>query len=232
DGLAMLARLHGLELGKALDAAAQLLATVLGQDADILPTEAEAETGARVFGDAAYGAGELLKWSDDNRIHNGLKVQPAPSVKGHFSKDRFQVDLDRGTVTCPAGNTAPIHARHSKRHIIGTATFGAACGDCPLRAQCTSAADGRRIAIGPHEKYPADPGDLGVAAVARRDIGGGDDLAVGVDRDVSLIAIEPPGLGLAPVMILAMARTRGRSDGRANRRACSIGLVVCVGTDR
>lgn len=124
--------------------------------ADILPSEAEAEAEAetRVFGDAAYGAGELLKCLDDNGIHNGVKVQPSPAVKGHFSKDRFGIDLDAMSVTCPAGETVPIRPRAGTR-VAGAASFGAACIRCPLRAQCTSASDGRTITVGPHEKHLA-----------------------------------------------------------------------------
>ncbi|WP_159851071.1 hypothetical protein [Nocardia sp. CY41] len=64
-----------------------------------------------MFGDAAYGAGELLKLLDDNGVRNLIKVQPSPSVKGHFSKDRFTIDLNTRTVRCPAAVTAPIAAR-------------------------------------------------------------------------------------------------------------------------
>lgn len=47
--------------------------------ADILPAEAEdGYGGPAVFGDAAYGAGELLKRLDDNGIHNLIKVQASP----------------------------------------------------------------------------------------------------------------------------------------------------------
>jgi hypothetical protein len=59
-----------------------------------------------------------------------------------FTKDQFTVNLDDDTVTCPVGTTADI--RHG-RDGDGTATFAAACTDCPLRAHCTSAADGRSI---------------------------------------------------------------------------------------
>jgi hypothetical protein len=118
--------------------------------ADLLPSEAEAEAAA-VYGDSAYGAGVLLKTLDDNGIRNQIKVQPSPSVKGHFSKDRFIIDLGQATATCPAGATAPIAAR-SGRHT-GIAHFAEACTDCPLRGQCTSAAGGRTITIGAHEKY-------------------------------------------------------------------------------
>jgi hypothetical protein len=127
--------------------------------ADILPSEAEAEAvvpvesaeQAAVYGDAAYGAGELLERLDNTDIHNGLKVQPPVSVKGHFPKDRFDIDLDAQTVTCPAGNTVPIRTRTTERHT-GQALFGLLCAACPLAAQCTTATDGRRITIGPYEK--------------------------------------------------------------------------------
>jgi Transposase DDE domain/Transposase domain (DUF772) len=102
-----------------------------------------------VYGDAAYGAGELLARLENAGIHAGIKVQPPPAPKGHFPKDRFTIDLRAGTVTCPAGITAPIQACNG-RHA-GTARFGAACRTCPLAAQCTTAPYGRTITIGPHE---------------------------------------------------------------------------------
>jgi len=39
----------------------------------------------------------------------------------------------------------------SRRGHLGQAAFGTACATCPLAAQCTTARDGRRITIGPHE---------------------------------------------------------------------------------
>jgi len=109
--------------------------------ADILPAEAEAEARPAVYGDAAYGAGELLARLDNNSIYNGLKVQPPARIKGHYGKDSFTIDLDAKTVTCPAGIVAGIRA-HGGRHA-GTAEFGAACADCQLRDGCTTAKAGR-----------------------------------------------------------------------------------------
>jgi hypothetical protein len=102
-----------------------------------------------VYGDAAYGSGELLEKVEQAGLHAGIKVQPPPAPKGHFPKDRFGIDLRAGTVTCPAGITAAIRVR-SGRHA-GAASFGAACRTCPLAAQCTTAPYGRTITIGPHE---------------------------------------------------------------------------------
>jgi hypothetical protein len=120
--------------------------------ADILPSETETETGdgAAVYGDAAYGAGELLARLDNANIHNGLKVQPPSAAKGLFSKDRFQVDLDAATVTCPAGRTTVIRTVNST-YRAGFAEFGPACATCPLAAQCTTATAGRTISISNHE---------------------------------------------------------------------------------
>ena len=102
-----------------------------------------------VYGDAAYGSGELIGRLDDAGIYNGIKCQPPAAVKGCFPKDRFAIDLDGKTVTCPAGVTVPIRPA-TGRHA-GTARFGAACRTCPLAAQCTGAKEGRTITIGPHE---------------------------------------------------------------------------------
>ena len=103
-----------------------------------------------VYGDAAYGSGELLERVEDAGIYTGIKVQPPAAIKGHFPKDRFAIDLDAKTVTCPAGVTVLIRAGGRDRHA-GEARFGAACRTCPLAARCTTAKDGRTIAIGPHE---------------------------------------------------------------------------------
>ena len=105
---------------------------------------------AAVFGDAAYGSGELVERVEDAGIYSGIKVQPPPAVKGHFPKDRFAIDPDGQAVTCPAGITAPIRASGRDRHA-GEARFCAACRTCPLAAQCTTAKGGRTITIGPHE---------------------------------------------------------------------------------
>src|SRR6266536_1538972 len=125
--------------------------------ADLLPagqasTGTGTDAGGRrpaVYGDAAYGSGELLEKIEEAGLHAGIKVQPPPAPRGHFPKDRFGIDLRAGTVTCPAGITAAIRAR-SGRHA-GAASFGAACRTCPLAAQCTTAPYGRTITIGPHE---------------------------------------------------------------------------------
>ncbi len=70
-----------------------------------------------------------------------------------FAKDRFGIDLEKDTVSCPAGHTAPIRRGKDR---AGTAHFGDACTGCPLREQCTKAAAERSVSVGPHEQQLAD----------------------------------------------------------------------------
>lgn len=75
------------------------------------------------------------------------KVPPVRNSRG-YSKDRFDIDPDAGTATCPAGHTTPI--RPACRGG-GRAHFGGFCNDCPLRTACTNSRSGRVVGIHPHE---------------------------------------------------------------------------------
>jgi len=103
-----------------------------------------------VYGDAAYGAGELLARLENAGADIKTKVQPPVAAGGRFGKDRFDIDLAAGTVTCPNGVTVALQARRKGRHAA-VATFGAACTSCPLAAGCTSSAEGRTITVGRYE---------------------------------------------------------------------------------
>ena len=120
-----------------------------GQDGGRVVAAAAGEGQPAVYGDAAYGSGELIERLDGAGVYNGIKCQLPAAVKGCFPKDRFTIDLGSKTVTCPAGVTVPIRPA-TGRHA-GTARFAAACRTCPLAAQCTTAKEGRTITIGPHE---------------------------------------------------------------------------------
>jgi hypothetical protein len=101
-----------------------------------------------VYGDAAYGAGALLADLEAAGAQIMAKVQPPVAPGGRFAKDRFAVDTEAGTVTCPADVVVPIRPAKAGG---GTAAFGAACSGCPLAAQCTIAKAGRVIRIGRYE---------------------------------------------------------------------------------
>ena len=110
--------------------------------------DAEPEPEPTVYGDSAYGSGPFLDHLAEAGINARCKTQPPTAAGGMFTKDAFAVDLQADTVTCPTQVTAAIR-RGAKGE--GVASFGPVCAQCPLRAQCTKARDGRRITVGRHE---------------------------------------------------------------------------------
>ncbi len=110
---------------------------------DLLTDEPEH---VEVLGDSAYGSG-AARATLGEAGHDTL-IKPIPlraPVPGGFTADDFTVNHDAGTVTCPNGLTRTVSPS-------GTATFGAACSGCPLRAQCTTNRRGRALTISEHEQ--------------------------------------------------------------------------------
>ncbi len=105
-------------------------------------------TGIAVYGDAAYGAGGLLELLEAAGADVMVKVQPPVNRNGLFAKDRFFIDLEALTVTCPNGVTVDLRPAAVGG---GTASFANACASCPLAPHCTTAAGGRTVNVGPHE---------------------------------------------------------------------------------
>ena len=107
---------------------------------ELLSEEHDART---VFGDSAYGTGEL----HDKLAATGhvAVIKPPvlrPAIPGGFTVDDFDIDTGARTVTCPAGHTVAIRAS-------GTASFARHCHRCPLRRRCTNARAGRVIRLHP-----------------------------------------------------------------------------------
>lgn len=111
-----------------------------------------AEESAVVYGDNAYGTGPMHERLEQAGIESKCKTQQPANCGGRFSKNEFDIDLEQDSVTCPAGNTAPIRRGTNG---AGSASFGPACAGCPLRDQCTTAAAGRTISVGVHEQQLA-----------------------------------------------------------------------------
>lgn len=88
---------------------------------------------ASVYGDNAYGTGGFHDRLERAGIESKCKTQQPANSGGRFSKNEFGIDLERESVTCPAGNTVPI-----RRGIngAGSANFGPVCAHCP----CVSSA--------------------------------------------------------------------------------------------
>lgn len=121
-------------------------------------TGASTTTGApsepvEVYGDASYGTAEVLVHLEAKGAVANVKVQAATAPEGHFTKEAFRIDLQGGTVTCPAGRLVQIRRRADGS---GLASFGAACASCPMAASCSKAKDGRAIRVHPHERLLLD----------------------------------------------------------------------------
>ena len=135
---------------------AELVDQVEGDSGAAAATPAAAAAGGppapTVYGDSAYGTGPLLASLAAVGIDPRVKIQAPVAPNGHFTKDRFRIDLAAGVVTCPAKRTAAIVYNPNPRHRHhGQASFGPACATCPLRGQCTSAQAGRTITITAYE---------------------------------------------------------------------------------
>jgi IS5 family transposase len=102
-----------------------------------------------VVGDCAYAGGDTREALEGAGFDVMAKVPAATNRDGRFTKDDFDVDIDAGTVTCPAGHTVVIRPAGGKTSKVN---FGAHCGGCPLRDRCTNSSAGRSIAIHRHEK--------------------------------------------------------------------------------
>jgi len=109
---------------------------------------AASEPGYEVYGDASYGTADLVETIEGAGAKANVKVQAAVAPDGRFSKDAFVVDLDAGTVCCPAGAIVAIRKAQDGG---GLAAFGVRCATCPQRSLCTANKEGRTIRIHPQE---------------------------------------------------------------------------------
>jgi Transposase DDE domain/Transposase domain (DUF772) len=104
----------------------------------------------RVLGDTAYGTGPVRAELAERAVEVLAPVPEAPVKPGRLGKREFTIDLQAGTVTCPAGQTARIRTEPSgQRRASFTKTT---CTGCPLRERCTTARGDRQILIAPDEE--------------------------------------------------------------------------------
>ena len=109
------------------------------------PQDARHDGGLDVYSDSAYGSGEARAACRDGGHDTVIKPKALrPAVSGGLTLDDLTINEDADTVTCPNGITRQMSQNR-------TVTFGAVCASCPLRAQCTTARDGRSMTIHPHE---------------------------------------------------------------------------------
>jgi transposase len=88
----------------------------------------------RLLGDTAYGTGPVRAELAEREVEVLAPVPEAPVREGRLGKHDFEIDIEAGTVTCPAGRVAAIRTQPSGARA---AVFRrAACRGCPLRSRC------------------------------------------------------------------------------------------------
>jgi hypothetical protein len=109
-----------------------------------LPAPPHEPTRPVVFGDASYGGADVLRKLDEAGIDVYTKVQQMGSRGGVYPQSAFEIDIEGETVTCPAGQTAPLWLSNdgSRR-----AKFAKRCSGCGLREACTKSKAGRTINV-------------------------------------------------------------------------------------
>jgi len=115
---------------------------------DLLAPLAEAEDKPEVLGDSAYADGATRDTLEAQGFSVTAKCPPVRNATGLFTKDRFDVNLETGTVTCPAGQRVTINPTSDGG---GRASFKVHCRACPMRRACTKSRAGRTITVHPHE---------------------------------------------------------------------------------
>jgi transposase len=164
-------RFEGHKAAVAVDTDSQLITAV-----DVLPGNAPDNTGAlelvkqseentgmeveETIGDCAYGDGATRQAFADAERTLIARV-PARPNKGYFPKEDFQIDLESGTCTCPAGVLTRVKCR-LESHPDGKGGWqrpwgfvfdAAVCGACALRAKCVASkkGKGRTVSLHPQE---------------------------------------------------------------------------------
>jgi len=95
----------------------------------------------RVIGDTAYGNVEVREQLEQRAIGVLAPLHTTGAVnEAILHKDRFAIDLETETVTCPQGKTTPIYKLRRSRPVADgrrVARFQRSdCEPCPLRSRC------------------------------------------------------------------------------------------------
>ena len=164
-------RFDGHKASVAVDTDSQLITAVdvlAGNASDnvgalAMVERSEGGTGSVVeetIGDVVYGDGVTRQVFADAGRPLVAKLPRRPDGK-RFPKEDFEIDLESGTCTCPAGHTTGrVYRIGSRRDRTGRLhekrgfRFDAAvCGGCALRHRCVAAGEGkgRTVSLHPQE---------------------------------------------------------------------------------
>jgi hypothetical protein len=121
-----------------------------GQAPLLLDVQPPERRPARILGDTAYGNGPVRAALAERDVQVLAPVPEGPLREGRLDKRDFTIDLQAGTVTCPAGELTQIRREPSGSR---RANFSAGvCGPCPLSARCCPTARRKQLLIAPEEE--------------------------------------------------------------------------------
>jgi hypothetical protein len=113
---------------------------------DAQPNERRPE---RVLGDTAYGNGPVRAELAERGVDVLAPVPEGKIVEDRLAKREFRIDVQAGTVTCPAGQTVNIST--SKSGFRGASFTAETCRQCPLKDACCPGRARRQINLVEHE---------------------------------------------------------------------------------
>jgi transposase len=108
-----------------------------------------------VAADAGYHVGTQVVECEANGITPHAPKPRTSSKNGNqglFTKEDFTYSAEQDAYTCPAGELLILRTRSTGQRSLRYYANGKACAGCPLRAQCTTSIQGRRIMRTPEEE--------------------------------------------------------------------------------
>jgi hypothetical protein len=108
-----------------------------------------------VAADAGYHVGTQVVECEANGITPHAPKPRTSSKNGNqglFTKEDFTYSAEQDAYTCPAGELLTLRTRSTGQRSLRYYANGKACAGCPLRAQCTTSIQGRRIMRTPEEE--------------------------------------------------------------------------------
>jgi len=104
----------------------------------------------RVLGDTAYGTGPVRAELAERQVQVLAPLAPGMVKPGKLAKRDFGIDLEAGTVTCPAGQIAEIRTEPKGTRRARFAK--ARCNACALRERCVQPNGVKAILLAPDEE--------------------------------------------------------------------------------
>ncbi len=105
----------------------------------------------KLYGDSAYSDWEEIEKREKEGMEFCVNVPQPVNSSGGYTKDKFDINIEKGEVTCPGGYIGKFDAARIKERKDTNVRFGASCNQCLNREQCTKSPKGRTIHLNAYE---------------------------------------------------------------------------------